>query len=181
MSRTEFCSESDSSVPIDQAEREGGTEIIATIPNSVSWRRVIREWGDPGFFIGAVPQNGFETVYCLQGLGAKVEATIGDRPLALEPAFPPYLYTADCSSGQFGLMFRAPPGAVVKIHVTAINPNNNLANLIVEPSWSNTKDRIVGLDLHEDLLHFVSKLAVGGLIAIAIAVLLYLRRPRRVV
>jgi hypothetical protein len=168
------------SVPISQAERDAGTEITAVIPNDVSWRRIIRDWGDPGYFIGAVAPDRTDYIYCLQGLGAKVEATIGDRPLALEPAFVPYLYSVDCPPAHAGLMFRAPPGAVVKIHVTVIGQHHQLADLVVQPYWrGEAKDRLVGVYMRDDLQPIVNKLGLGGLITIAVAVLLFLRRPHQ--
>ena len=30
----------------------GGVEITVTTPSNASWKRVVRNWGDPGYFIG---------------------------------------------------------------------------------------------------------------------------------
>ena len=41
-------------VPLSAAAPAQGVELSVTIPNNASWRRIVRNWGDPGYFIGAV-------------------------------------------------------------------------------------------------------------------------------
>ncbi|HEY9072633.1 MAG TPA: hypothetical protein VIN67_00750, partial [Desulfobaccales bacterium] len=116
-------------VPLSQALGEGGLEITATIPSDASWRRVIRNWGDPGYFIGAVLPGRTDYMYCLNDLGARVEAQVGDRPVDLYTADVPYGYSTDCRPA--GLSFRVDTGSVVKIHVTVASLPRQAADLVV--------------------------------------------------
>jgi hypothetical protein len=165
-------------VPISQAVGDGGVEITATIPSDASWRRVIRNWGDPGYIIGAVAPGPRQYMYCLKDLGVRVEARIGDQPVDLETADVPYGYSTDCR--PVGLSFRAPPGSVVKIHVTVTRLPRQAADLVVEPHWTiGTKDRLVGIGIEEQLhlRALTTALGVAGIIAIAFAVFLFSHRP----
>jgi hypothetical protein len=165
-------------VPLSEAERDNGVEVTATMPNSASWRRIIRNWGDPGYFIGAVAPGTSHYLYCLKNLGVHVEAKIGNQPLELETADVPYGYSIDCRPA--GLLFRAPPGAVVQIHLAVAGRPGQTADLIVEPHWTvGTKDRLVGIGIEEQLhLRAVATaLAIAGIIAISIAAFLFTHRP----
>jgi hypothetical protein len=159
-------------VRLSEAVGGRGVEITATIPSDASWRRVIRNWGDPRYFIGSVLPRPRTYMYCLQDLGARVEARIGDQPVDLETAYVPYGYSSDCQPA--GLSFRAPPGSVVKIHVTVARLPSQAADLVVEPYWTGgTKDRLVGTALEEDLREITTALGVAGIVTILIAAFLY--------
>ncbi|MFZ5928014.1 MAG: hypothetical protein ACOYX1_11260 [Acidobacteriota bacterium] len=163
--------------PLSEAAGDRGVEITAKIPSDASWMRVIRNWGDPGYFIGAVLLGPSHYMYCLCDLGARVEARIGDQPVDLEIADAPYGYSADCRPA--GLSFRAPPGSVVRIHVTVASLPSQESYLVVEPHWTvETKDRLVGIGIEEQLhLRAVTTgLGVAGIITIMVAAFLFSRR-----
>ncbi len=164
-------------VPLTQAQGDRGVVFIATIPSDASWMRVIRNWGDPGYFIGAVLRGSSHHVYCLRDLGARVEARIGDQPVALETADVPYGYSTDCRPA--GLSFRAPSGSAVKIHVTVISLPRQAADLIVEPHWTvGTKDRLaeIGIQQQFHLRELATALGVAGIVMVSIGAFLFLHR-----
>ena len=164
-------------VRLSEAVGDRGVEITATIPSDASWRRVIRNWGDPGYFIGAVLPGPSHYMYCLRDLGARVEARIGDQLVNLETADVPYGYSTDCRPA--GLSFRAPPGSVVRIHVTVARLPRQASDLVVEPYWTvGTKDRLVGIGIEEQLhlRALTTALGVAGIITILIAAFLFSHR-----
>lgn len=167
-------------VPLGQGEGGEAVELTVAIPNSASWRRILRNWGDPGYIIGAVPPGPRRHMYCLKDLGVNVEVAIGNNPATLKTAeYAPYGYSIDCAPA--GLQFRAAPGAVVHIHLEVARPSPRPEDLIVEPYWTvGTKDHLVGISIQEDLhlRALANALAVAGVIAILIATLLFARRPR---
>ena len=71
-------------VPLNRAMGERGVDVEVAIPDDVSWRRVIRNWGDPGFIIGVVSPGPRHYMYCLKDLGVHLEARIADQPIGLE-------------------------------------------------------------------------------------------------
>lgn len=165
-------------VPLSAATRERGVEVTATIPNNNSWRRVVRNWGDPGYFIGAVSAGSTRYIYCLKDLGVRVEARIGSQPVDLETADVPYGYSVDCKPA--GMLFRAPAGAAVQIRLAATGRPLQAVDLVVEPHWTTgTKDRLVGIGIEEQLhlQTLATALGVAGTIAISIAAFLFSLRP----
>jgi hypothetical protein len=165
-------------VPFSQAASDRGVEVAARIPDDASWRRVIRNWGDPGYFIGAVSPGSRHYIYCLKDLAVRVKARIGDQPLSLEPADAPYGYSFNCSPA--GLLFRAPPGAVVQIRIDAAGLPREPIDLVVERYWTGgTKDRLVGVYIQEDLhVRFLATvLGIAGIVVISVAAWLFSHRP----
>jgi len=165
-------------VPLSQA---GGTaDTAVTIPSDPSWRRIIRNWGDPGYIVGAVSRGPNHHMYCLKDLSVRVQARAGDKPVGLEPAeYAPYGYSADCSPA--GLRFRAAPGTVVTIRLAAAGRSDLAADLIVEPYWTvGTKDHLVGISIEKDLhlRAIANALGGAGIIAISFAFLPFARRRR---
>jgi hypothetical protein len=167
-------------VPLGQARggRVGG--VALTIPSDSSWRRIVRNWGDPGYLIAAAPpgsRNYTYDMYCLRDLGVRVQASIGGGPLSLETAeYPPYGYSLDCRPA--GLRFRAPQGSVVQIRFEVEGKSDRAADLIVVPYWLGAKDHLVGISIQEDLQTAATALGIAGAILITFAVFLFLRRPR---
>ncbi len=166
------------SVPLSQAAGDLGVEVTATIPNDASWMRIIRNWGDPGYLIGAVAPGPRHYMYCLKDLGVRVEVRIGDQLVGLETAGVPYGYSIDCEPA--GLIFRAPPGAVVKIRLAVTGQPRQAVDLVVQPYWrGEVKDHLVGVYIDEDLhiQALVSTSGAAGILAIAFAAFLFSHRP----
>jgi hypothetical protein len=168
-------------VPLKRIDNDRSMDLTVVTPNDVIWSRIRRNWGDPGYIITAASPGPKHYMYCLKDLGLSVRAMIGSELLKLEIAeYPPYGYSSNCKPA--GLLFRAPPGATVRIHVGAQDRFSADADLIIEPYWTmGTKDHLVGISLEEDLhLRAVAiALAVAGIIAISLAVLLFSRGRAR--
>ena len=168
------------SVPLSSVGGGRGLEVTVAIPNDAPRRRILRSWGDPGYFIGAVSPGPRRRAFCLKDLGVEVKAGIGDQPLHLEDADAPYGYSHDCQPE--GLLFRAPPGSTVKIRFVTVGQPIQAADLIVEPHWTvGTKDRLVGINIEEQLhlRALAAALCVCGIIIISIAAVLFRHRPPR--
>jgi hypothetical protein len=164
-------------IPLSAAVRDRGVEFTVTIPSDAAWRRVIRWWGDPGYFIGIVSPGPKSRVESLQDLGARAEARIGGQPVPLELTNAPYGYSTD--GRPAGLSFRAPPGSVVWIHLTVEKLPVPASDLVVEPHWTvGTKDHLVGLYLAEDLPVLANTSVVAGVITILITAFVFARRRR---
>src|ERR1035438_3068989 len=164
-------------VPLSAAAPAQGVDLSVTIPNNASWRRIVRNWGDPGYFIGAVSPGSRRYMYCLRDLGVRVGASLGSQAVDLETAQVPYGYSVDCSPA--GLVFRAPPGAVVQIHLVGAHQPLQEANLVVEPHWTvGTKDRLVGIGIDQQLhlRALATVLGIAGIIAISFAAFLLTHR-----
>jgi hypothetical protein len=163
-------------VPLTQGVTDQGVEVEAKVPNDRSWRRVVRKWGDPGYFIGVAAPEPRQYLYCLKDLGVHVDARIDDRLIDLETADVPYGYSCDCR--PTGLLFRAPPGSTVKIRFVVKPRSLPTAELIVEPYWAaGTKDRLVGIAMkeHLHLRALTTVLGAVGILAIAFALFLLSR------
>lgn len=168
--------ESLGAVSLNTIEMQGSCNLSVTAPNNSVWERIRRAWGDPGYIIAAVSSGG-KHMYCFDRLGLHIQAAIGSEPIALEAATEPlYGYSAEC--GADGLKFRVPPGATVNVHITRQVPRDMPpGSLVVTGYWTGeTKDRLVGLMLDEDLRKILNLLAVGGFALVLSAAWLFLRR-----
>jgi hypothetical protein len=168
-------------VSLNQAQSEGTLNLTATTPNDASWRRIIRNWGNPGYIIGVVSPGPSHYMYCLKDFDVRVQVRIGDELASLKTAeYAPYGYSVDCTPA--GLQFRARPGTAVQIHLEAALHSHRPVDLIVEPYWTvGTKDRLVGISIQEDLhlRALANASGIAGIIAISFAALLLSRRPVR--
>jgi hypothetical protein len=166
--------------PLGEAERAGGVDIRVSIPDDPSWRRVVRDWGDPGYIVAAVSSGPGQYIYCLKDLDVRVQAKAGDKPVSLEPVqYAPYGYSADCRPA--GLRFRAAPGTVVDIRIVVTGSSHSTADLVVEPYWTvGAKDHLVGISIEEDLhlRAIANMLGAAGIIMILFAALPLTRRWR---
>ena len=169
-------------VPLGQVQRDKRVEVTVVIPDNASWRRVIRNWGDPGYFIGTVSPGPKQYSYCLSDLGVHTRATSGGRPLVLEPVDAPYGYAINCKHA--GVLFRAPPAARVKIEIEGDSRPEYPVDLVVEPHWTGvTKDHLVGLSILESLhvQTLATALVISGALALTAAAISFKRRQRQAV
>src|SRR5690242_199908 len=71
-------------IPLDQLANSGSAAVIVTVPNNAQWERIRRQWGDPGYFVGAMSYRATAgQIHCLDELGITVEvkANTGAVPL----------------------------------------------------------------------------------------------------
>ncbi len=150
-------------------------DLAAISSDTGRWRRVTDAWGDPGYIVAVLAPGG-KSIDCLSDLHLDVEVTIDRRPAELKDATEPvYGYSSRCRSE--GFRFLAPPGAAIKIHVVAEQDQAEAgAELVILHYWSwDVKDRIVGVDLHEDLMRVEGFSGVAGVVLLALGLILSMR------
>jgi hypothetical protein len=165
-------------VPLNQVESLGSLDLTVKVPDDADRRRIRRFWGDPGYLIAAVSDR--KHIYCFERLGLTIQARVLADKIALEAAKEPlYGYSAECQSD--GLKFRAPPGATLQLHVVAEGDRDlPSGNLIVTGYWTGeTKDRIVGMDLDDDLRKLSRLIAISGGVMLVCAAWLFARQRSR--
>src|ERR1017187_5644307 len=58
------------SIPLDQVGKQPLSATNVVIPDTVRWKRIRREWGEPDFIISAVSSDR-RVAFCLADLGLK--------------------------------------------------------------------------------------------------------------
>jgi hypothetical protein len=164
-------------IPLEHLEKTRSAAVIVTVPDNVQWQRVRRAWGDPGYILAAVSPPHRNLVHCFDGLGTEAEVMRGGARIPLEAASaPPYGLSTECQAN--GLKFLAPPGSELTIRVLATSQQPLPAGeLILMSYWNDrTKDRLVGVDLDEDLGKVLRVTSGIGLILMLSAACLATRR-----
>jgi len=151
---------------------------VAT-PDGAVWRRIRRSWGDPAYEIALVSSLN-ERQYCFDGINIRV--TAGDQQLNLERAGWMYAFSSDDSVPQqcksAGRAFRVAPGSVVNITLRAERFGDG-EMLVVRPVWDNAKDKLVGVDLDEDLCLVLRWMLVVGSGMLVLTGLMFIRAKHR--
>jgi hypothetical protein len=100
----------------------------------------------------------------------------GGDQIQTEPAGTPYAYSSDCPTSS--RKFNAAVGSRLRVEVvktgTGLLPPGEL---IVVGSWSNTKDKLVGVSLDQELRSVPTIAMVGGSVLVLLAAFLIWRRP----
>ncbi len=132
------------------------------IPDDSAWRAVRRHWGEPQFYLAAVTSDrDWGRRICSQD-EAPLAATLilSGEVIALNSCEGhwPYGYSV-LSRDAWCHEFEAPLGALGKVTVDASRPSS--CELIIVSSYA-TKDRFVGLSLHDELDRYVNTAALGA-------------------
>ena len=163
-------------IPLDQLAKAGSAAVVVTVPDSAQWRRILQSWGDDGYLIFAASHRSQALLYCFDKLGIRVEVTSAGRSVSLESTQrSPYDYSTECPPRSW--KFRPKPGEELLIHAEVV-PGHPLpvGELVVARDWDNLKDKLVGVSLNQDLRPISRNLFVAGLVLLAGATLLWLRR-----
>lgn len=147
-------------VQLDRIAATDPLAISVVIPNTPQWARIWRSWGEPDFLIAALsPVKSF--CYCLAKLPVTITVADIAGQIPRQPAGPPYAYSADCPTST--LKFEAAPGTKLTVSV-AKNGTQPLppGDLIIVGSWWNTKDKLVGIALDEELRKVANSAIVSG-------------------
>jgi hypothetical protein len=147
-------------VQLDRIAATDPPAISVVIPKTPQWARIRRKWGEPDFLIAAVsPVKSF--CYCIAKLPMRVTVADNADQIPRQPAGPPYAYSADCPAST--LKFSAAPGTNVIVSV-AKNGTQPLpaGDLIIVGSWWNTKDKLVGIAVDEELRNIANSGIVSG-------------------
>jgi len=175
-------------VPAVELRQKHTLNMTVVVPDTAVWRHVRRSWGDPKYEIALVSLP--DDQYCFAGI--HVNATERDQRLVLQDAGWMYGFGTgqpfpwECHS--FGQAFRTVPGSTVNVTLTSeqFGPGEMI---VVRPVWDKTKDKLVGVDLDEDIRMILRWMLLVGLAATALAGLIFacekfLRRraaPRNVI
>lgn len=148
--------------------------ISLVIPDTPQWARIRRTWGKPDFLIAAVsPARSF--CYCLPKVPMTITVAGNADQIPRQPAGPPYGYSDDCPTST--LKFNAAAGTKLTISVAknGIEPVPP-GDLIIVGSWWNTKDKLVGISLDEELRNAATFAIASGSVLILLAAWLIWRR-----
>ena len=160
-------------VKLDRVPATDSLVISLVIPDTPQWVRIRREWGEPDFVIAAVsPSN---SCYCLPKLPLTFTVADSAKRIQLQPAFPPYGHPSECATSTFE--FKAVPGTKLTVRVVK-NGTEPLppGDLIIVRSWWNTKDKLVGIALDQDLQSTSTIAMVAGVGLVLAASLTWRRR-----
>jgi hypothetical protein len=153
-----------------------------TVPDTSQWTKIRKVWGEPEFVISAIDETG-RNLIC-PSIPAHIELT--DRSgsvIPLRRGGPPYGYSAFCAESS--LRFNAAPGDTLNISITASAGRALPAgDLIVVRDWWNTKDKLVGVYLDDDISSLIRWTSLAGVLLLAADAVLILRsqvRKRRTV
>ncbi len=170
-------------IPVSQLQEQYSVNVSVPAPNNPAWKRIMRGWGEPSYTIALLSSTG-NYQYCFDKVNVKVSQE--DRQLNLEHANWIYgvsssdydKFPQECKSE--GETFRVRPGSIVQIQLAAKGDQlPHGANIIVRPVWYYTKDKLVGLDLDEDLHRIARWVAVSGLGMMLLAGLLFVKHEHR--
>ena len=162
-------------VKLDRVPATDSLVISLVIPDTPQWARIRRKWGEPDFVIAAVsPVKSI--CYCLTKLPMTITLSDNADEIPRQPAGPPYGYSSDCSISTF--KFNAAPGTKLIVSVVK-NGTERLppGDLIIVRSWWNTKDKLVGIALDQDLRKVSTIAVTSGAILVLLAGSLIWRRP----
>jgi hypothetical protein len=158
-----------------------GMEPVVTklvIPDTPQWKRIRRIWGEPSYNISAVSSERRFT-YCLPHLGLNVKVSGRSSAIPFKGSGPPYGYSTDCDRSS--LAFRAVSGSELTVTISKFgDPQIHCGELLVVSDWFNTKDKLVGVSLDEELRPIVMASAcLGSMLIVGAAVLLLRHRHLR--
>lgn len=156
-------------IPLDSIQTEGSLSIRVIIPATPKWARIRNAWGEPDFIITAVSE--LKPLAYLTDLGIRVDVMKRGIPIRVDGFAIPYGYSSNCSTGNF--RFRAAPGSEMTLVSREQLPLRcPLGDLIVVGSWWNTKDKLVGVALDEELHPVLIDVSISGLILILAALVI---------
>lgn len=133
-------------IPLDQ----GAVRATFTVPESPTWTRIRKVWGEPEFVISEVSRTGMLAL-CLPDMPLRIELNdTNGSMIPLRPGSAPYGYSVDCA--QSSLRFNAKFATELEISVAGTaTEGTSIAKLIVIADWFDTKDRIVGNALNKEI------------------------------
>ena len=136
-------------IPLASLHEQPLTAML-TIPNSALWARIRRVWGEPEFVISANEPTGW-TMMCLSSMPVRIEVVnTNGIAIRLQAGPGPYGYSDYCSGSS--LRFQAAGGSVLTLKITKVEVRPVPAgDVIVVADWWNTKDKLVGVALDEEI------------------------------
>jgi hypothetical protein len=180
--RTQYLSPADANVALAnlgdvKLDRVAATDSLAIaleIPDTPQWARIRRKWGEPDFVIAAVSPVK-SVCHCLPKMPMTITLVRDGDQIPIEPTGAPYGHSSVCELSSF--KFKAAPGTKLTVGV-AKNGTEPLppGDLIVVGNWWNTKDKLVGVSLDQELRSVPTIAMVGGSVLVLLAASLIWRR-----
>jgi len=175
-------------IPLSEVASRKSVELEVAARSDAQWRRIRRSWGDPDYLVAVISHGAATYMRCFEELSLSVQVTRNGSPVNTTNArCCPYGITTTQSDGSrtgspkacesVGLRFRIPAGAAFRVRLAV--SGNHLdpeAEVTVSPNWKNEKDKMVGLDLDEDIRWILDRTALAGFAIVLTAALLHLRR-----
>ena len=163
-------------VELDRIAATNSLAISVVIPDTPQWLRIRRAWGAPDYLIAAVSPIK-SLCYCLPNLAMTITVAHDGDQIPLQPAGPPYAHgTEGCA--MVGFKFNAVPGTKLTVSI-AKNGTEPFppGELIIVGSWGwwNTKDKLVGIMLDQELRNISTIAIVSGFVLILLAAFLWRR------
>ena len=147
---------------------QGPVRATFTIPQSQTWARIRKVWGEPEFVISGVSRRGMFAL-CLPEMPLHIELSDANGSMIpVHPGRAPYSYSDDCALSS--LRFNAELGRKLGIRIAeTASEATSIDKLIVIADWYGTKDKIVGVDLNQDIGTLVTGLFGLGLMLVLAA------------
>jgi hypothetical protein len=163
-------------IPISQIAEQRKIELNI-LRNDIS-PRIRRAWGDPDFVFAALSVDR-QLQYCFDSVQVTVlsgpELTDVGRSAAVYGYGPAY----DASCHSTGRRFRLPPGEPAYMQLAgATDGMPSDAEIVLIHTWPNTKDKLVGAAIDQDLRKYANGAMVAGIFAIVFSAILFMW-PRR--
>jgi hypothetical protein len=168
-------------VQLDRLEAMRSLSVPVVIADTPDWVHIRHVWGEPDYIIAAISPSQ-RSIYCLSDLGLAIDMIHQGSRVQTESSAVPHgysLYSRGCAT--VAVKFRASPGNKLTVSITKSKMRPlPPGELIIRPEWWNTKDKIVGISLDEDVRQLIPILFVlGSLLALPAAVLLFRVHFRR--
>lgn len=162
-------------IPLPELQQNRSLDRSFSIPAGDRWKRLFRAWGNPGYVVTAISSDQ-GTTYCLERLGIDVEVIVGSGLSQALPATDPlYAHRAECL--PIGVKFEANADEPVTLKVTTRASSLPPGYLSINAYWkSDVKDKLVGVSLDRELRQPTLIAAGLGLLLVAVACALVLRR-----
>ena len=153
-------------VPLARVGKQYAMQVV--VPDTDQWRRIRRSWGEPDLIVAALSNEG--GAWCLADLATAVDVTSRGTLIPLKRAAAGYGHAGDCELSSF--TFRAPPAGELLVKVTKRDQLPwPTGDLVVRCDWRNTKDKLVGISIENDLQKLHPSAGAGAIIGLLLLAL----------
>ena len=144
-----------------------------------AYSRIRSSWGDPDLVIAAVSVD-HHLRYCFDSVAVTVLSGPQLKDLGLSGGIYGYSSAYDSSCHSIGRRFRLKSGetASMQLGITGSALPSD-AEVVVMWTWADTKDKLVGVDIDQDLIQVAKWSIIAGLFVIAFSIFLFIRSKHK--
>ena len=138
-----------------------------------------KSWGNPDLVIAAVSTDR-HLQYCFDAVEVTVLGGPQLKNLGRSELIYGYGSAYDLSCQSVGRKFRLEPGETASMQLAVTD--NTLppdAAVVVMQTWADTKDKLVGVDIDQDLIKVAKWSIIAGLFVIAFSIFLFIRSEHK--